>query len=197
MKIELYPCFEYLNRFNNVYLYADPHFNDEEVKKYRENYISDEEQVKSINSKVGKKDAIIILGDVGDLEYVKKIRGYKILVMGNHEKGKSNYLKDDSDKKYLFDEVYEGVVILNEKILLSHERVDLPFIFNIHGHDHYSKNDDELHLNLCAEHIFYTPVSLKKLIEDGTFKAVESIHRFSIDKANERKRNKLANKESE
>lgn len=194
MKIEFYPCFEYLKRFNNIYLYADPHFSDVDTFEYRKDYIGDEEQLKRINSKVGKKDAIIILGDLGNLDCVKKIRGYKILVMGNHEKGKSNYLKNDSDKKYLFDEVYEGVVTLNEKILLSHERVDLPFIFNIHGHDHSSMHNDELHLNLCAEHIDYTPVSLKKLIENGALKAVESIHRLSIERAKERKKSASKNK---
>ena len=195
MKIELYPCFDYLHHFNNIYLYADPHFGDTDILKYRPNYIGDEAQVRSINSKVGKKDALIILGDVGDLEYVKKLRGYKILVMGNHEKGKSNYLKNDTDKKYLFDEVYEGVVTLNEKILLSHERVDLPFIFNIHGHDHSSSYTDSLHLNVCAERINYVPISLKKLIEEGALKDVISIHRFSIDKATERKKNSIINKE--
>ena len=190
MKINLYPCFSYLTKFNNIFVYSDPHFNDEEIIQYRPNYIGDKKQVECINSKVGKKDVLFILGDIGDAEFIKKIRGYKILIMGNHDKGKANYLKDDNNK-YLFDEVYEGVVALNEKILLSHERVDLSFMFNIHGHDHFSNHNDANHLNVCAEHINYTPISLKEIIESGALKSIESIHRLAIDKAIVRKDKKI------
>ena len=52
----------------------------------------DEEQIKRINTLVGKKDTLIILGDVGNIECVKKLKTrYKILILGNHDKGASNY----------------------------------------------------------------------------------------------------------
>ena len=87
-------------------------------------------------------------------------------------------------------EVYDGVVMLNDKIVLSHESIYLPFAFNIHGHDHSNKvsYDDGLHLNVCAEHINYTPVSLNELIKNGHFKDVPSIHRITIDKASDKHR---------
>ena len=50
-----------------------------------------EELIKLINSKVGRKDTLLLLGDVGDLEYAKQLRGKKILVCGNHDSGHSNY----------------------------------------------------------------------------------------------------------
>lgn len=189
MKIDFYPCFQYLNSFNNIYFYSDPHFNDETANEFRKDYIGDEEQVKRINSKIGKKDVLFILGDVGDPSFIEKIRGYKILITGNHDKGKTTYLKNEEHSK-LFDEVYDGVVTLNEKLLISHEPVYLPFIFNIHGHDHSHPRSDEFHLNVCAEHIDYLPVSLRELITKGIFKNIESIHRLAIDKAIERKENK-------
>ena len=187
MKIDLYPCFNYLTKFNNIYLYSDPHFNDPEASQFRFDYIGDEEQVKRINAKVGKKDVIIFLGDIGDVNYIKQVRGYKILIMGNHDQGKSNYLKDDNDKKYLFDEVYDGALMLNDKLLLSHERINLPFVYNIHGHNHYQKDDDDNHLNICAEHIDYTPISLALIVKSGALKNIDSIHRIAIDKAIDRK----------
>ena len=49
-----------------IYLYSDPHFSDHEMPWIRTNYISDEEQVMRINSKVGKNDTIIFLGDIGN-----------------------------------------------------------------------------------------------------------------------------------
>ena len=91
----LYPAFEFMNRYQNVWVYSDPHFEDSDMLEYF-NYPSAEEEVKMINSKVGKNDLLICLGDVGDIEYVKKLKGTKMLVMGNHDSGKSNYqLKEE------------------------------------------------------------------------------------------------------
>ena len=73
----LYEPFRKWSEKGAVWIYSDPHFNDDEMKYLRPNYISDEEQVKRINSKVGRCDTIIILGDIGDEEFVKKLRGYR------------------------------------------------------------------------------------------------------------------------
>jgi len=208
LKIKLYPCFKHWLEFNNIWLYADPHFSDPEMVYLRKNYISDEEQVKRINAKIGKKDLIIFLGDISDISFISKIRaGYKVLIKGNHDdKGDDFYKRGkyvqcnfncnthELEEKYidnhLFDEVYSGPVWIAEKILLSHEPIDIPYAFNIHGHFHAYNNSTDRSLNICAEYIDYTPVSLLKLIKDGTFSKVDSIHRMTIDKATEHKLNK-------
>lgn len=200
--IDLYPCFKHLVIYNTIWIYSDPHFNDEDAALYRRDYIGDDEQVKRINSKVGKKDVIFILGDIGDVEYVKKIKGYKILVMGNHDRGKSYYQRKivDGVDNHLFDEVYSGVVVLNEKLLLSHEPVSgLPFIFNIHGHNHidFSRKKDKTRLNVCAEYINYTPISINSLYKNGMLKDVISIHRLAIEEAKEIKKRQLLSDEWE
>ena len=87
----------------------------------------------------------------------------------------------------LFDEVYEGVLAISDKIILSHEPVDIPFMFNLHGHDHSNWYKGKQHLNLCAEHINYTPVSLGEIIKSGVLSKIPNIHRVTIDKAVERK----------
>lgn len=177
-----------------VYFYSDPHFADEEMKYIRKDYISDEEQVKRINSKIGKYDTLVILGDVGDAEWVKKLRGYKVLIMGNHDAGASNYKCSSYDSgiihdNHLFDEVYEGALIISEKIILSHEPVDFPYALNIHGHDHSGwSGKDDMHWNVCAEHIDYTPICLKQIIESGKLKKIQTIHRETIDEATEKKK---------
>ena len=211
LKIKLYPCFNRWLEFNNIFLLSDPHFSDPEMIHLRKNYISDEEQVKRINAKVGKKDLLICLGDVGDISFISKLRaGYKVLIKGNHDdKGDAFYKREkhiqcgfNSDthelaEKYidnrLFDEVYSGPVWIAEKILLSHERIDLPFVFNIYGHHHGDPINNDHLMCICAEHIDYTPVSLLKLIKDGTFSKVDTIHRVTIDRATERKLNKKKN----
>ena len=206
-----------------VYFYSDPHFNDPEMVHLRKNYIGDEEQVKRINSKIGKYDTIVFLGDIGDVEWIRKIRGYKVLVMGNHDKGVSNYRRKKiktwvskigrtkqeiinemktpgftvdvqdtavidywrvEEDNHLFDEVYEGALMIAPNIILSHEPVEFPYAKNIAGHDHAHKYNGTI--NVCAEHIDYTPVPLKWLVEQGMLKAPD-IHRETIDKAIERK----------
>ena len=217
----LYDKFQNWYSNGSIWLYSDPHFADEEMKYLRKNPMSDEEQIKCINSKVGKNDTLIILGDIGDTSFVSKLKGYKILVMGNHDSGASNYkrkehilpaseLNESSDMDFinrhyrkmhgsligdyyfydnhLFDEVYEGPLFISDKILLSHEPIDFPFALNIHGHDHSGKFlSDANHINVCAECIDYTPVNLKHIIEKGVLKNIDTIHRFTIDKATERK----------
>lgn len=206
-------------RGGSIYLYSDPHFGDEDEYKIRFPYSSpltkekikelDEWQIKNINARVGKNDTIIFLGDVGDLDCLKKIRGYKILIMGNHEKGASNYKRvvrkittfnseelSDEDRahvedNHLFDEVYEGPLMISDRIILSHEPMDLPqYLYNIHGHDHARSDTGKNHMNICAEHINYTPISFTSLLKNGLLKDVESIHRVIIDRATNKKRGK-------
>ena len=218
----------------SIWLYSDPHFSDEEMKYLRKNYIGDEEQVKRINSKIGKNDTIIFLGDIGNTEWIKKVRGYKVLIMGNHDSGATNYQRnvdevsifssekmteEDSallniaccrhdieemkriNEKYttherrdnkLFDEVYEGPLMISDKIILSHEPLNLPSCFyNIHGHDHSNWfPKDAYHFNVCAEHIDYTPVQLSSIIRSGVLKNIDNIHRITIDEATKKKERK-------
>lgn len=217
----------------NIWLYSDPHFSDLDSYRWRhlvkvmdkrdwclknpnvdpndyDSYVkqeldkADTEQIKKINSKAGKNDTLIILGDVGNIECVKRLRARrKILILGNHDKGASNYKRIIKIEEainhetgviisrelifdnHLFDEVYEGFKSISDRIILSHEPIiPIPeYMFNIHGHVHDKNNKgDERHLNVCAESIDYTPISLVKLIKDGLVSKVPNIHRPTIDK---------------
>lgn len=207
MKKHLYDTFaDKWDQGGAIYFYSDPHFGDKDMLKIRS--VSDDEQVKRINFRVGKKDTIIFLGDIGDISYISKIRGYKVLIMGNHDTGETNYRREtytetlpiktvsgvfktvDVDN-HLFDEVYSGILAISDKIILSHEPIDIPFMMNIHGHDHTSAKNDTRHFNCCAEAINYTPVSLNELVKSGLFSHIQSIHRQTIDKATERKQKRL------
>lgn len=162
----------------SVWFYSDPHFGDTTVMSYRG--ITDEEQIKRINSKIGKNDTIIFLGDIGDVTKINSIRGYKVLIVGNHDAGASLY-------QGYFDEVYEGALIAGPKLILSHEPVNFEYAFNIHGHIHSNKSDMPGHFNVCAEHINYTPVNLTALLKNGVFKNIANVHRVTINVATKRK----------
>lgn len=288
MKLKLYDKFEnWYREGGTIYIISDTHFGEIDhyklvcpvmfdfkgcgVRPTDESIVEhlDELKVKSINGICGKKDTLIILGDVGDVKWLKKLRaGYKILVMGNHDVGASNYKRivkenisidakdaikmyaiDDTHYKLkidlpdiynvkqnisdntgtitftgtydnkLFDEVYEGPLFINNKVLLSHEKIELPFVFNIHGHEHafeelktilkYYDADmshDEFvenyfatikaegwtSLNLCTEYFNNKPVCLNYITESGILSTVKrDIHRITIDNAVERKKPKV------
>ena len=180
----LYPCFRHWSNVGTVWIYSDPHFGDKDLAAGIQRP-SDEEHVKRINACVGRKDTLILLGDVGDLTYAKQLRGYKVLICGNHDAGGTTY-------EEIFDEVYTGPLFIAEKLLLSHEPVDLPFAFNIHGHDHVKQDHDGRHYNVCSDVTNYTPLNFNKFIKNGGLSKIPSIHRVTIDSATKRarKRNK-------
>lgn len=229
---QLYKQFQHWGKEGAVWIYSDPHFSDEDLECGIQNRPSDEIQIANINSCAGRKDTLIILGDVGNVECVRKLRAaHKVLIMGNHDAGASNYKREvvhevydqdvytrdeviaDMQAKYpnwriwvtesyefhspfvrwnayadnmLFDEVYEGALIVGEKLILSHEPINIPWLFNIHGHDH-AGHKRNMHLNVCSDVVEYKPVNLNQFLKSGPTSKVQTIHRETIDKATERK----------
>lgn len=95
----LYKPFEHWGE-NTCWIISDTHFDDPDLIHPYPDRPTAAEQVKLINSKVGKNDTLIILGDVGNVEWVRQLRGYKVLVMGNHDAGASNYQRQIWIKKF-------------------------------------------------------------------------------------------------
>lgn len=278
-KLNLYPfCDKWFEKGGSIWIFSDPHFNDPDSKYFNPNGPTAEEMIKKINSKCGKNDTLICLGDVGDLDCVKKLRaGYKVLVKGNHDEGKTKFQRIITHKKYighdfcpqcgkqtisyggpspsdsvfnyfdensprgwcrecvssvfpiknyegettdnkLFDEVYEGPLIIRKDIILSHEEIDFKYAFNIHGHDHsgnkllntmFKRYDSDLYaedyiqaqlnsikefnlkdMNCCFEWLGYNLLNLKDLINSGVLTNILDIHRDTIDNAIKRKKSK-------
>ena len=228
----IYDAFQHWGE-QTVWIYSDPHFSDEDLEYGIKNRPSDEEQIRRINAKAGRRDTLIILGDVGNIDCVRKLRaGRKVLICGNHDLGATRYKREvvkrifDQDihplvqeiydimnaeypgwhirvvedwefhapfKRWiayadnmLFDEVYEGALIVGEKLILSHEPVEIPWLYNIHGHDHAGKKRKN-HLNVCSDVIGYEPVNLTQKLKSGLMSAITTIHRATIDSATERK----------
>lgn len=228
----IYDAFQHWAK-QTVWIYSDPHFSDEDLECGIKNRPSDEEQIRRINAKAGRADTLIILGDIGNIECVRKLRaGYKVLIMGNHDAGATRYKREvvkrvfDRDihpdrieirsimeqefsgwhirieeecdfhcpfKRWiayadnmLFDEVYEGALIVGEKLILSHEPVEIPWLYNIHGHDHAGRKRKN-HLNVCSDVIGYEPINLTQKLKSGLMSAITTIHRATIDSATERK----------
>jgi len=176
----LYEPFKKWAETGSIYILSDLHLDDADCKLMDENWISPNEQIDIINSIIMKNDTFICLGDVGQANYIKRIKASrKILLLGNHDK-KKDYVD-------CFDEIYEGPLFISDKILLSHEPVyGLSWCLNIHGHDHNNIENyaaDCEHLNLAANVCGYKPVNLGRLIKEGILSGIKSIHRQTIDRA--------------
>lgn len=234
----LYQPFQHWGASGTTWIISDTHFDDPDLIHAYADRPSAEEQVKRINAKCGRADTLIILGDVGDISYVRQLRAkYKILVMGNHDSGASNYKRqifrqkfdkglfqkhealDEMKRLYpdcaysiidsydfldnvpcwevsadnkMFDEVYSGVIVIGEKLMLSHEPIKgCDWCMNIHGHDHSrSHKNDKYHFNVNADVIGYEPINFNKFMKEGHLANIVSIHRETIDRAtyNARKR---------
>lgn len=95
----------------------------------------------------------------------------------------------------LFDEVYEGPLIISEKLILSHEPIDIPGFFNLHGHIHDSKHkNDKYHFNVCADVNDYMPINFNQWMKEGHLSEVKTAHRMTIDRAIEHKRKRSGKK---
>lgn len=101
---------------------------------------------------------------------------------------------------HLFDEIYDGPLFINSKIVLSHERCELPFVLNIHGHEHcgvYAIEkqyvmEDGTHtsylINLASDVVGFVPMRLDKIIEQFPLNRIKSIHDIAIETATGGKR---------
>ena len=130
---------------------------------------------------------------MGDPKYVPMIKARKkILLLGNHD-ARGAY-------KNLFDEIYDGPLFISSKIVLSHERCELPFALNIHGHEHcgvYAIEkqyvmEDGTHtsylINLASDVVDFVPMRLDKIIEQFPLNRIKSIHDIAIETATGGKR---------
>jgi calcineurin-like phosphoesterase family protein len=178
----LYPIFQRWSTTGSVYIISDTHFEDSDCKLMDANWITPQEHIDIIKSKVHKNDVLLHLGDVGCCpHWLKQIKGYKVLIQGNHDKIRK--------LRPYFDEVYTGPLIIAQQIMLSHEPIPgINWCLNIHGHDHggvYYDNNDPYHLNIASNVVKYQVINLKTIIQDGYLSKITNIHRQTIDKAKE------------
>jgi calcineurin-like phosphoesterase family protein len=156
------------------YIISDLHFCHENIieftgRPFKDASHMDYELIKRWNEVVNNKDTIYILGDFAFAnkekinELVSMLNGRKVLIMGNHDRKLDKHVKFWYDCG--FDEVYRYPIIFKKFFILSHEPVKHVGVrYNIHGHKHNNKIDDNHYINVSVEHTDYRPVNLDKLI---------------------------------
>lgn len=152
-----------------VFFIADTHFNHNNIlnfgKGFRQGTTVSEHNdwvVEQCNSVVKKADVLYVLGDVAfnvqGLDWVKKIRGQKQLILGNHDRfGIETYLKYFRNIKGMMK--YKGIWLshcpMHPQELLGH--------INVHGHVHEKSIPDDRYINVSVDARNGVPMSLDEV----------------------------------
>lgn len=154
------------------YHLSDLHLGHQHITRFRTQFSSVEEHdeliLENYRKLVRKQDKVWFNGDVAftkeALDKIKELKGTKILILGNHDtewKKRGYTLKDLMET---FNDI-QGFVKWHE-FWLSHCPVhpdELRGKINIHGHIHNHIIDDPRYVNICMEHIDYTPITLEQI----------------------------------
>lgn len=169
---------------NNIFFTSDTHFFHANILNFEHRPFKDvndmnTQMIKLWNDKVTNSDLVYILGDFsfGTVEetndILKKLKGRKILVLGNHDHFVKNHKFDQS----AFLEIcnYKEIEYSGKRIVMCH----YPFAsndtkkFQLYGHIH-SNTKDHIHhcpfnlpdnsYNVGADVNQYTPISIQEIL---------------------------------
>ena len=168
---------------NNVYFTSDTHFSHRNIIKYCNRpfnnvFEHDKAILENWNSVVTHEDCIFHLGDFsfGSEEYTesicKELKGYKILVSGNHDK---IMRRETISNKFKFSENYLKIKVTHNgskyDIVLFHypiESWDMKHhgSFMLHGHTHKDLDSSKTikRVDVGVDTWNYKPVSLNEII---------------------------------
>lgn len=156
-----------------TYFISDHHFGHKHIITFEDRPFADVDEMTATmiakwNAVVRKEDKVFHLGDFSFLnkertqDVVSQLNGYKILILGNHDRGRSRAWWLDAG----FDEVSEYPIIYNQFFILSHEPLymnkHMPYV-NVHGHIHGQKYEGIHYYNVSVEQLAYTPVSFEQI----------------------------------
>lgn len=123
------------------------------------------------------------------------IRNFERALYKNCDENRSDVRWEIYADNHLFDEVYNGPLFIRDKLVLSHERIELPFALNIHGHEHmgvyatqkelysYDKPYYTYLINIAADVVDFEPIALDDILKEYPLKLITDIHRITIDYA--------------
>lgn len=156
-----------------TFLIGDTHFDHKNVISYCDRPFDDVEEmnetlIKNWNSVVKDSDIVIHMGDIAlgnktrTQEFVKRLKGRKWLIMGNHDN-----FSIESYYNMGFERVYDRPIIYKDFYILSHKPMfmtkDMPYV-NIYAHIHNNSMFEDRTFNtwcVSAERINYTPVNIE------------------------------------
>ena len=159
------------------FVLSDTHFGHFNILNYCNRpfttvYEMNQYMIHQWNNLITSEDTVYHLGDFGfgGKDYiesiVKQLHGYKILILGNHDKHGLTWFSDVG-----FDHVYKKPITTGNYILSHQPILNLSYdIINIHGHIHNSDPtliegyDLDSHLNVSVDVLDFKPISFIQLL---------------------------------
>ena len=163
---------------SRVLLISDTHFSHRNICNFRTQFSTPDEHddfiFNNIMNTVNKRDTLWMLGDIAfDLdgwlriqEISKAVENLNIIV-GNHDTDKPH--RNQKFKAMVEGGYFHkvGSMFKVNKFWLTHPPIhptELRGKKNIHGHTHNVIVDDENYINVCCEHVNYTPVNFQDIV---------------------------------
>lgn len=164
----------------NIWLISDTHFNHENIIGYGQRPFSDvtdmnETMVENWNKFVKDGDKVYHLGDVymsngaRAFEILKRLKGRKRLILGNHDNGKDQVLQKAFEKIEVWRDFREFGLLLthvpvHRSALRRGFKKDMPGeLINIHGHIHKNPSPEGPYRCVCVEQTDYRPINIEEL----------------------------------
>lgn len=164
-----------------VYVISDTHFGHRKIIEFEKGarpYDTIEEHDRDLierwNQTVRSEDTVWHLGDVyfgkNGLEAVKALKGYKRLVLGNHDRNNYDVLRQYFNRIYGCAE-YGGCILTH--IPVHPYQLVKRYDMNIHGHMHSKRvmtddgYEDDRYECVSVEHTDLKPVLLQQVIQNG------------------------------
>lgn len=186
-EIEFSNFYPYADVKSKIFFTSDTHFDSMRTLAYSFRPFKNVEEmnfnlIKKWNSIVSKQDTVYHLGDFGCYDYIKKLNGKVVLILGNYElkdlKEKFNNNKKKF-KEYLINLGFYDVLfdknnklnikscITNENITInmSHKPLDCKSsCFNLFGHIHEKCRVKQFGLNVGVDVSYFSPISVEEVL---------------------------------
>lgn len=160
----------------DIFFISDTHFFHDNIIQYCGRPFANSELMNEClmdnwNEVVKPGDKVYHLGDVtmgGDAEthdLLKRLNGKKRLILGNHDNPKMPSIANNFEKILLWNGFWsDGKGFTTSHIPLYLESLRDGKV-NVHGHIHNAERADPHYINVCVEHIGYTPIHMDVIIE--------------------------------
>jgi calcineurin-like phosphoesterase family protein len=164
----------------NIFVISDTHFGHKNILNFLNedgsrvrDFSSVEEMdeliVENWNKTVKDDDIVYHLGDVyfgAGHQHLKRLRGRKRLILGNHDEGKNVMFQGIFQKILVWRLFPEFNCVLSH--VPVHESALYKVKYNLHGHVHTGSHrgliEDPRYVNCCVEVRNYTPTPIEELI---------------------------------
>lgn len=167
---------EFKSRKPKIFFTSDTHFNQQRTLELSINrrLFKDLNEMNSVlitnwNNEITNKDIVYHLGDFGDYEFRKYLKGKIRLILGNYEERDiENGQSIENIKKYGFETVQRDTIlkVKDLSIHLSHRpsKYDKSADFNLFGHIHGRQQIKKFGLDVGVDAQNYTPIDLDTVL---------------------------------